>query len=190
MRTLGIFKTIGLLSSYLLLGACSSAPALTPAPDTETVSKTPHPSSDDLESLHQLFQSPAAPKGALGEFADVCDEEFTSKNAVALVKQDGERMHWCFYAKLARLQENLKGDKSWNARQKQVRDAFQFLSPIANAFLQINQDNRYSLWEKRYYSKVSEWVFFKKSNRSPASVSTSNRAPASVITPIKKPQSH
>ena len=84
-----------------------------------------------------------------------------------LVTQDPERMHWCFYSKIVRLQGILQSDSTWSLRQKKVIESFEFLSPIASAFLECFHDSRYLRWATQYYTKVSEWVFFKKLNPTP-----------------------
>jgi hypothetical protein len=156
------------------LGACSSSSGVLSVTDATTTVGMPHPENYELAALKSLFKHPNAPKAVLGEFADRCDEDFNEKNATQLVQQDAERMHWCFYAKLYRLQESLQGNIRWNIRQKKVKDAFQFLSPVAFAFQQLKQDSHYLAWEKHFSTQTNEWVFFKKK-------SSSNRAPASVI---------
>jgi hypothetical protein len=133
-----------------------------------------HPASLDFANLKTYLQSDQAPKAALGEFADRCDEDFSEKNARELVKQEPERMHWCFYAKISRLHDNLRDDTRWGVRQKMVTDAFKFLSPIAAAFEDVKHDSNYAEWEKAYSKKTSEWVFFKKIKQTPS------RMPASV----------
>jgi len=131
----------------------------------------PHPTSFTYEDLKAVLHSPAAPKGVLGEFADRCDEDFTftEKDARALVVQNPVKMHWCFYAKLSRLQDILQEGAQWSLRQQKVRDAFRFLTPVAHAFFEIRHDSHYVEWQRRYSEKAAEWVFFKKTNRSPAS---------------------
>ena len=158
------------------LGGCSSATVVeTPnLPVVPEYVKVPHPAGFDLADLRAIFVSPLAPRAVLGEFADSCDEEFQKlllitsskeeikKGALELVTEDPERMHWCFYSKISRLQDILQSDSTWSVRQKKVLESFQFLSPIANAFLDSFHDSRYLRWATQYYSRVSEWVFFKK----------------------------
>ncbi len=177
MRLYGIF-------SLMLLAGCSSTVTVSekiPLPEVPEYVKVPHPAGFELADLKAIFFSPLAPKGVLGEFGDTCDDEFkklsqltTSKDdirkgAVELVTQDPERMHWCFYAKISKLQDTIQGDTTWNTRQKKVLDTFGFLGPIANAYVDVYKDSRYLRWAALYYSKISEWVFFKKVNPTPDS---------------------
>jgi hypothetical protein len=167
-----VLMVFGLTALY----GCSSTVVVKEAelPVVPEYVKVPHPAGFDQADLQAIFHSPLAPKAALGEFADTCDDEFKKlaqvtqskeekkKGAMELVTQDPERMHWCFYAKIVRLQETLQGNTTWNTRQKKVVETFAFLSPVANAYLDIYHDSRYLRWASMYYSKISEWVFFKK----------------------------
>ena len=164
-------------ASLLALSACSTTAVVEEKdalPVVPSYVKVPHPAGFDLADLKAIFLSPLAPRGALGEFADTCDDEFKKllimtpnredikKAALELVTQDPERMHWCFYSKISRLQDTLQTDATWSVRQKRVLESFEFLSPIANAFLDSFHDSRYFRWAAQYYSRISEWVFFKK----------------------------
>jgi len=143
--------------------------------------KVPHPAGFDLADLRAILISPLAPTDLMGEFADTCDLEYKKltdatlqkeeheKGAIELVTSDPERMHWCFYVKISKLETVLKSDSTWTDRQNKVIETFQFLSPIANAFLKTYHDSRYVRWAAQYYSKVSEWVFFKKLAPTPES---------------------
>ena len=168
----------------IALTGCSSTQVVeqkSPLPVVPEYVKVPHPAGFDLADLRAVLVSPLAPKAVLGEFADTCDEDFKKlldatnqkeehdKGANELVTKDPERMHWCFYAKISRLQDVLQSDSTWTQRQKKVLESFAFLSPIANAFMTTYHDSRYLRWAAQYYSKVSEWVFFKKLTPTPDS---------------------
>ena len=170
--------SIGFATVTLLLsGACSTTVPLPQKPDLPVVPdyvKVPHPAGFDLADLKLIFFSPLAPKAVLGEFADTCDEDYKKlsemtkipderrKAAEELVTTDPERMHWCFYTKISKLQEVLQGDTTWSTRQKKVLETFEFLSPIGKAYMEVYHDSRYLRWATQYYSKISEWVFFRK----------------------------
>lgn len=160
-----------------MITGCSSTtivqerPAL---PEVPEYVKVPHPASFELASLRSIFHSPLAPMDVEGEFATNCDSEFQKlttltnsieerkKGATELVSGDPERMHWCFYSKISKLQETLQSDTTWGDRQKKVFETFGFITPVANAFLDLYHDSRYLRWATQYYSKISEWVFFRK----------------------------
>src|SRR5690606_23515181 len=138
-------------------------------PEVPEYVKVPHPTAFDLTSLRAIFSSPLAPQNVTTAFTDKCDLEYRKlleasnskeerqKGAIELVSSDPERMHWCFYGKISKLQETLQTDTTWGQRQKEVLKTFMFLSPIANAFLAAYHDSRYLRWATQYYGKISEW---------------------------------
>ena len=172
-----IYTAVVAVLSIMTMAGCSSTTVVqdTPAiPEVPEYVKVPHPVSFELASLRAIFYSPLAPQDIQGEFSKTCDSEFQKlaqasnsleerqKAAVELVSGDPERMHWCFYGKISKLQETLQGDTTWGQRQKKVFETFTYLSPIANAFLDVYHDSRYLRWATQYYSKISEWVFFRR----------------------------
>ena len=171
------YKAFFAALSIAIAAGCSSTTVVheaPPIPEVPEYVKVPHPVSFELASLRAIFFSLLAPKDVQGEFSQNCDHEFQKlaqistsleerqKAAVELVTGDPERMHWCFYGKISKLQETLQGDTTWNERQKKVFQTFTYLSPVANAFLDVYHDSRYLRWATQYYSKISEWVFFRK----------------------------
>jgi hypothetical protein len=175
-------KTIFSAAAFLTLSACATthiAEEVAPLPVIPEYVKVPHPAGFDLADLRAIFLNPMAPKAALGEFADTCDEEFVKLSgltplkeerkagAVELVIHDPERMHWCFYSKISRLQDVLQSDATWTSRQKKVLEIFDFLTPVANAFMDQYHDSRYLRWASNYYARISEWVFFRKVGPTP-----------------------
>ncbi len=171
------YYALGMALLITVTNGCSSTTVVQEKPTIPEVPeyvKVPHPVSFELASLRAIFYSPLAPKDVQGEFSKICDSEFQKiveastsleerqKAAVELVSGDPERMHWCFYSKISKLQETLQGDTTWSERQKKVFEVFTFLSPTANAFLDVYHDSRYLRWATQYYTKISEWVFFRK----------------------------
>jgi hypothetical protein len=159
------------------LTGCSTAevaPDKSVMPEVPDYVKVPHPVGYEIAEIRALFENPLAPKDGLGSFTDSCDQEFrklsqatTNKEerrqgAAELITLNAEKMHWCFYGKVERMQNNLRNEPSWGARQKIVLDAYEFLAPLANAFLVIYHDSRYMRWATQYYSNISEWIFFRK----------------------------
>lgn len=143
--------------------------------------QVPHPAGFEQADLNAIFYSPKAPKDATTSFAEHCDDEFRkllketkSKDEIQhgadeLVRYDAERTHWCFYAKIAKLQDYLHTDSYWSQRQKVVLDAFEYLNPIANAFLSQYHDTRYLTWAAQYYRRIAEWVFYRHVDPTPDS---------------------
>jgi len=179
-----IYSVVTVALSMTVMAGCSSTTVVQekpPIPEVPEYVKVPHPINFELASLRAIFYSPLAPQDVQGEFSQNCDAEFQKlaqistsleerqKAAVELVSGDPERMHWCFYGKISKLQETLQGDTTWSQRQKKVFETFTYLSPIANAFLDVYHDSRYLRWATQYYSKISEWVFFRKVTPGPDS---------------------
>ncbi len=172
-----IYSAAGIAITMAVATGCSSTTVVQEQPVIPEVPeyvKVPHPINFELASLRAIFYSPLAPQDIQGEFSKTCDGEFQKlaelstsleerqKAATELVSGDPERMHWCFYGKISKLQEVLQGDTTWSERQKKVFEVFTFISPTANAFLNVYHDSRYLRWATQYYSKISEWVFFRK----------------------------
>lgn len=179
-----IYSAVGAVLMMAFTAGCASTTVVEEKPVIPEVPeyvRVPHPVNFELASLRAIFYSPLAPQDVQGEFSKVCDSEFQKlaevsnsmeerkKAANELVSGDPERMHWCFYAKISKLQEALQGDTTWTHRQKKVFETFTFLSPTANAFFEVYHDSRYLRWATQYYSKISEWVFFRKVNPGPDS---------------------
>lgn len=177
-----IYSAVGIALLTMVTTGCSSTTVVQdkPAiPEVPEYVKVPHPVNFELASLRAIFYSPMAPQDVQGEFAKNCDAEFQKlaeasnsleerqKAAIELVSGDPERMHWCFYGKISKLQETLQGDTTWTQRQKKVFETFSYLSPTANAFLDVYHDSRYLRWATQYYTKISEWVFFRKVHAGP-----------------------
>jgi hypothetical protein len=176
------FRTAFLMTA--IFTGCSTTQVVeekAPLPIVPQYVKVPHPAGFDLADLKAILISPLAPENIMGSFVETCDSEFKKltestiqkeerqKGAAELVLGDPERMHWCFYSKIAKLEQVLQGDSTWSERQKLVLENFEFLSPVANAFLSTYHDSRYLRWAAQYYSKISEWVFFKKLAPTPES---------------------
>jgi hypothetical protein len=162
---------------FLILPACATTQvAKLPAalPEVPAYVKVPHPGGFDLADLKAIFFHPLAPKGVLEGYSESCDADFKKlaeatpirherkTGAIELVKARPEEMHWCFYSKVLKLQENLQSDSTWTERQSKVLEAYEFLTPVANAYFDHFHDSRYLRWASQYYTKVSEWVFFKR----------------------------
>lgn len=170
----------GLLT--ILSASCATTQVVrtpAPLPELPAYSRVPHPNGFDLADLKAIFFHPTAPAAVRESFADQCDSDFRklagvtplkferSSGALELVSTKPEDMHWCFYSKILKLQELLQGDSTWTERQNRVIETFEFLTPVANAFLDHYHDSRYLRWASQYYSKISEWVFFRKVNPTP-----------------------
>lgn len=160
-----------------MLHACATveeAPDKAVLPEVPDYVKVPHPVGFEMAEIRALFENPLAPQDGLRSFTDSCDQEFQMLKRATSVKEDlrqgaqelvqlnAEKMHWCFYGKVERMQQQLKIEQTWSNRQKIVLDTYSFLTPVANAFIQVYHDSRYLRWATQYYSNISEWIFFRK----------------------------
>lgn len=161
------------------VGACTTTevsplPELPPSPPS--YSKVPHPLAYDMGDIIAIFTEKDAP--TLESLAS-CDADFIKfksmtnnpedirQGARELIRQDPVKYHWCFYGKILTLDEQLKKDVYLDERQKDVLDAFSFLTPIARAYQLEFQDSRYLRWAIHRYRRLSEWVFYRKLELTP-----------------------
>jgi hypothetical protein len=166
-----------MLTIAVVLSGCSTveeAPDKAILPEVPDYVKVPHPVGYELAEIRALFENPLAPQEGLTTFTDQCDQEFqmlaksTSAKedlragAQELVQLNAEKMHWCFYGKIERMQRDLKSEQTWATRQKVVLDTYSFLTPVSLAFISVYHDSRYLRWATQYYSSISEWIFFRK----------------------------
>jgi hypothetical protein len=131
-----------------------------------------------MSDIFALFADPHIPYQ--NEFIKNCDQDFRRLMGVTpslqelqagtreLVKNDPVKYHWCFYGKIMKLETDLKEESYVDERQKRVLDTFQFLSPVARAFVSEFRDSRYLRSAVYRYQKLSEWVFFRRLELSPA----------------------
>jgi len=150
-------------------------PVMPPNPPEFT--KVPFPEGADLADMSAIFTDPNAPK--LPEFALKCDHDFRKLTGMTrsipeieqgireLVKNDPVHYHWCFYGKLLQLENDLIKDSYIEERQKNVLNTFQFLTPIAKAFILEFHDSRYLRAAVFRYQSISEWVFYRKLELTP-----------------------
>ncbi len=169
---------IGILATY---GAsCSSAtvapmPQLPPAPPGYVF--VPHPDGPDLGDLMAIFAEKGAPSP---DDIKTCDSEFAKlktltssreeilQGAREFVRTDPVKYHWCFYSKVLNLEQDLMHDLFLDQRQKAVVSAYAFLTPLARAFFIEYNDSRYLRVAVSRYRRLSEYVFYKRLEMSPA----------------------
>ncbi len=159
---------------------CSTAHQMEPLPPLPAPPppyiQVPHPDGMDQSDLTLIFMDKEAPQlSSLKE----CDAEFTrlrtktqspeelQRGARELVHLDPVRYHWCFYGKFLELEAALKTDLYLDQKQRQVIDAYLFLTPIARAYLLEYRDSRYLRWAVNRYRRLSEYVFYRKVELTP-----------------------
>lgn len=138
--------------------------------------RVPHPEGMNIGDILAIFTDKDAPSPdslkncdatfmKLRTMTDSTDE--LNEGARELVRADPIRFHWCFYARILTLEEQLKLTPYVDERQKHVLDAYLFLTPIARAYLLEYHDSRYLRWAVSRYRRLSEHVFYRKVELSP-----------------------
>ncbi|MBI2712297.1 MAG: hypothetical protein HYX41_05490 [Bdellovibrio sp.] len=172
--------TFGVLVLSAALGASCSTTRLAPAPPPlpPSYSQVPHPEGTDVADLVAVLRSPDYPTDV--EFPKTCDKDFNQlKDATVsekertdgireLLRRDPIHYHWCFYGKLMALEKTLGEVQYVDEKQKAVLDTFDFLVPVAREFAHEYHDSRYLRWATNKYRKLSEWIFYRKLNLTPA----------------------
>lgn len=171
MRAIHRIWSIVLFWIFLWSG-CTTIEVVPPLPPNPPVyTQVPHPVGFDLGDLAAIFTDPSAPP--FPDFAKTCDQDFrklvaltVSKKELArgveeLVKKNPAGYHWCFYGKLLLLENELKEDTFVDIRQKKVLETFEFLAPVARAFVNRFYDSRYLRWTVNRYQKISSWIFYR-----------------------------
>lgn len=171
--------------SLVLLGfligvfACTTseiAPLKPPEPPAYT--KVIHPEGTDLKDLAAIFMSSTAPRDP--GFINECDSEFkklkSKTDSIAeieegvreLIAQDPVYYHWCFYGKLQELESYIKSSAFLDEKQKAVLTTYEFLVLLARRFETEYHDTRYMRWATTRYQHLSEWIFYRKLELTPA----------------------
>ncbi len=155
-----------------IVGCSSTEMVSTPPPIPPAYTSVPHPLTHDTSDLSQLFREANNPK--INEMIKNCDGDYLKLNALTqskdelhqglleLVKQDPVNYHWCFYGKLLELENTLSGEAFLDEKQKKVISTYQFLVPVAQAFVSLFHDTRYLRVAIDRYKKTSSFVFFRK----------------------------
>lgn len=180
LREVGKFLTAALM---LALG-CSSAPkqedGVVPHPQPPIAPPyvhVPHPFKHDMADVQAIFHSKQAPSMDSLKVCDETVEKLREKTVSTeefrigvqeLVRQDPIGYHWCFYGKILELEKILKEDTFVDEKQKHVLGTYSFLVPVAKGYLAEFHDTRYLRWAISYYTKLSEWVFYRRVETGPA----------------------
>jgi hypothetical protein len=174
-----------ILTAALLFGlACSSAPKQEekeiPHPQPPIAPpyvQVPHPFKHDMADIQAIFHSKQAPAMDSIKQCDETVEKLREKTVSLeefrigvqeLVRTDPIGYHWCFYGKILELEKILKEDTFVDEKQKHVLATYSFLVPVAKGYLAEFKDSRYLRWAISYYTKLSEWVFYRRVETGPA----------------------
>jgi hypothetical protein len=117
------------------------------------------PSMDSLKQCDETVEKLREKTVSLEEFRVGVQE---------LVRTDPVGIHWCFYGKILELEKILKEDTFVDEKQKHVLAVYSFLVPVAKGYLAEFKDSRYLRWAISYYTKLSEWVFYRRVETGPA----------------------
>jgi len=177
-RKHSILIYVGILTVWCLSwGGCSTTQVAPPAPPTPpSFTQVPHPVTYELGDLKGVFYEQGAPdreslkdcdKGFHKLMAATSSVEERNAGVAELVRHDPVAMHWCFYDRVAFLEEDMKKEPYIDQRQKKVLATYDFLVPIARAYSTEFHDSRYLRAAIQRYRKLSEWVFFRRLDLSP-----------------------
>lgn len=148
----------------------------TPALEPPPYAKVPQPTGSNLGDVMSLFAEPGAPSRY--DFKD-CHQELSqlqekTKNrdeindgARELIRADAVKQHWCFYSRILKMEEDLKGANFLEDRQRVVLVYYSFLVPMARGFYSEFSDSRYMRVAVARYRSLSEWVFYRRVEPSP-----------------------
>jgi hypothetical protein len=174
-RIWAVFAALG-------LGSCT-APSVVEPIDPPRDAKVPpyaflpHPPGQTIGDVKFLFTAKNAPSQASIYGCDAplravieqsSSKEEVDKAALELVKKDPVTYHWCFYGKILSMDSGLETeDKYVDQKQKRVLSTYEFLAPIARAFMAEYHDSRYLRWAIQDYRRLSEIVFFRRLDIAP-----------------------
>lgn len=176
---MGTFVRLVLVVLVTVGAGCSTTQIIAPPPPNppEYLSVV-HPRGADIGDLMAIFQDPTAPRDP--SFSKSCDRDFRqlksrsisidemNRGLSELVRRDPVHYHWCFYAKVLLVENELKKDQYLDQKQRIVLDGFDFLTPISRIFSSEYHDSRYLRWAVVKYKHLSEWVFYRKLDLTPA----------------------
>lgn len=167
-RTSAIRLTL-LFGAWIGVTACSTTSVAPEVPKEHVPVYTdlPQPLGFAMSDVLAIFKDPSAPQA---ETLSSCDSEFqklAAQDVREQVKSDPIRFHWCFYSKILELDQGLSSDTYVDEKQKRVLSTFEFVVPVARAFMTEFHDTRYLSWAVRDYRRLSDALFFRKLEISP-----------------------
>jgi hypothetical protein len=129
-----------------------------------------HPNGIQMADLKLILFEKDAPKEP--EFVLTCATEIEKilKNTTSLletieiskrlVEKNAKTYHWCFYFKLAKLDDDLTTIDYIVDKQSEMIKSYNTLVPIARSFYEVYRDSRYLRWATWYYQANSEKIFY------------------------------
>jgi hypothetical protein len=147
----------------------------------------PHPNGSSIEDVDAIFTDKAAPPEP--SFALTCDGRYKKLLSLSqtldelqegtkeLVRENPVHFHWCFYAKLSRLEVDVKNESFFDEREKMVLEVFNFLTPVARIFASEYHDYRYIKIAIKIYHIMSQWVFMRHLEMTPQGITELDQIP-------------
>lgn len=178
-RTAG---SLTVLSTFLGLGFQScSTPETVPLPiipeKPMTYLSAPFPQGYENADLNALMfgrdaPDPADIKGCEKDYAKIFSYSASrvelKRAADELVLAEPYYYHWCFFYKMFELESKLHEIPYIKERQDLVLSSYEFLTSIARAFVRQLNETRYLRFAIKRYQKLSEYLFFRKVDLTPA----------------------
>ena len=132
---------------------------------TKFTSRTRHPDGFNISDVRALFTSPGSPQ--LDTQLN-CDFDYYAESTIARnreelfmalpehVKSDPDKYHWCFYAKILLLEDDLSRDTLYvDEKMKLITKRYPFLVHIARIFLADFDDPRYLEFANHNYKRLN-----------------------------------
>jgi hypothetical protein len=172
---------LGAGGAWLGVAGCSTTNTLSPHEPAKQVALPayaylPHPAGHTIGDVISLFEERTAPSR---ETLAKCEEDFRTlyskvqsieertQGVRELVSRNPAASHWCFYSQILSLQEGLNQDEFVDQKQKRIMTTYEFLVPVARAFMKEFQDSRYLRWAIQDYRRLADLYFYRKLEMSP-----------------------
>lgn len=172
---------IGAGGTWLGIAGCSSTSTLVPqAPPQEVAvpayAYLPHPRGYTAGDIRLLLTEKSAPSP---EALTKCEDDFRAlykrvdslderaRGVRELVNRNPAAYHWCFYSRILDLEAGLGQDDFVDEKQKRIIHTYEYLVPVARAFMQEFQDSRYIRWAIKDYRRLADLYFYRKVELSP-----------------------
>lgn len=172
---------LGAGGAWLGVAGCSTTTTLVPQPRPKEIAVPdyaylPHPRGYTTGDVQLLFTEKSAPsREALAKCQDdfralykkVDSIEERARGVRELVSRDPAAYHWCFYSQILDLADGLGKDDFVDEKQKRIMTTYEYLVPVARAFMQEFQDSRYVRWAIKDYRRLADLYFYRKVELSP-----------------------
>jgi hypothetical protein len=172
---------LGAGGAWLGVAGCSTTSTVSPHEPAKEVAMPayaylPHPAGHTTGDIISLFNERGAPSR---ETMAKCEDEFRTLYSMAqsieerkkgvreLVSRNPAAYHWCFYSQILSLEEGLSQDEFVDQKQKRIMTTYEYLVPVARAFMKEFQDSRYLRWAIQDYRRLADLYFYRKLEMSP-----------------------